>query len=340
MNVLYERDVPADALRGRRIAVLGFGSQGRAQALNLKDSGHEVVVGLRSQSSARAAASADGLTVCEPADAVRSAHIVMLLIPDEVQAEVFRTVVQPNLRRAAYLGFAHGFAIHFRQIVPASDTNVFLVAPKGVGPMVRQHFLAGGGVPALVAVQQDPAGDTRQVALAYACALGCGRAGILETTFREETETDLFGEQAVLCGGLVELIRAAFETLVEAGYSPELAYFECLHEVKLIADLVHQYGIAGMRSRISRTAAYGGLTRGPRVIGPGTRQVLRALLAEIQSGSFAREWLDEHAAGRRRMDALAAQETRHPIEEVGRRLRAMMPWLTNAAPSLGPAPAT
>ncbi len=327
MNVLYERDVRTGVIQSKRIAVIGFGSQGQAQALNLRDSGLDVVVGLRRDSARRPSAAEAGLTVCEPAEAVRHGDVVMLLIPDEVQPQVFAADVQPNLRAGAYLGFAHGFAIHFRKIVPAAGVNVFLVAPKGVGPMVRRHYQAGGGVPALIAVQQDPAGNTREVALAYACALGCGRAGILETTFREETEADLFSEQTVLCGGLAELIRAGFETLVAAGYAPEVAYLECLHEVKLITDLVYEGGLTGMRERISGTAAYGGLTRGPRVVGAGVRQAMQEVLAEIQSGEFAREWLAEHAAGGAHAAALAAREAQHPIEEVGRRLRALMPRL-------------
>ncbi|MCK4343605.1 MAG: ketol-acid reductoisomerase [Phycisphaerae bacterium] len=327
MNVLYEKDVRTDVLRSRRIAVIGFGSQGRPQALNLRDNGLEVMVGLRQESPSRPEAEAAGLKVCELAEAVRRSDVVMMLIPDELQPEVFEQDVRPNLKRGAYLGFAHGFAIHFGKIVPAPDVNVFLVAPKGVGKMVRRQYEAGGGVPCLIAVQQDPSGDTREVALGYACGLGGGRTGILESTFREETETDLFGEQAVLCGGLVELIRAGFETLVAAGYAPEMAYFECLHEVKLIADLIHERGIAGMRTAISNTAEYGGLTRGRRVIGESAREGMQALLKEIQSGAFANEWLAESAAGRPRMIKQEAQEAEHEIEKVGQRLRGLMPWL-------------
>ena len=339
MNILQDVDVRSEVLRSKQIAVIGFGSQGRAQALNLKDSGHDVVVGLRKGSSSRASAAQAGLTVCEIPAAVQQATVVMLLIPDEAQPEVFPREIAPHLKRGAYLGFAHGFAIHFRGILPSADTNVFLVAPKGVGLMVRQQFQAGGGVPALVAMHQDPSGDTREVALAYACGLGCGRAGILETTFREEAETDLFGEQAVLCGGLTELIRAGFDTLVAAGYAPELAYFECLHEVKLIADLIHQRGITGMRAAISNTAAYGDLTRGRRVIGPATRQAMKELLVEVQSGAFAAEWAAECAAGKATLSALADKDAQHPIEDVGRRLRAVMPWLNLGPPPVRPAPA-
>jgi ketol-acid reductoisomerase len=327
VNILREQDVRTEILASRRIAVIGFGSQGRAQALNLRDSGCDVVVGLRAGSRSRADVEAAGLAVGDIEPAVRGADLVMLLIPDELQPEVYAQQIAPNLKPGAYLGFAHGFAIHFRKIVPAPDINVLLVAPKGVGPMVRQQYLAGGGVPALVAVHQDPARDTRGLALAYACALGCGRAGILETTFREETETDLFGEQTVLCGGLTELIRAGFETLVAAGYAPELAYFECLHEVKLIADLIHARGIAGMRESISSTARYGDLTRGRRVIGAATRQAMQQVLAEIRSGEFADQWMAEHDGGKPKLTELVRQDAEHPIEQVGARLRALMPWL-------------
>jgi len=327
VKVWREQDVRTAALTNRRIAVLGFGSQGRAQALNLRDSGCDVIVGLRPGSPSRTTAEQAGLTVCAVADAIRRADVVLMLIPDERQPDVYAQDIAPLGRRGLYLGFAHGFAIHFRKLVPTPDTNVFLVAPKGIGPMVRQQFEQGGGVPALIAVHQDPAGDTRDVALACACGLGCGRAGIIETTFRDEAETDLFGEQAVLCGGLTELIRAGFETLVEAGYAPELAYFECLHEVKLIADLIHARGIDGMRAAISRTAAYGDVSRGQRVIGQPTRAAMRELLQEIQSGAFADEWMAEHRAGQPRLAAAAQQAQAHPIEEVGRRLRALMPWL-------------
>lgn len=331
MEVEYEQNTCLPVLQSKRIAVIGFGAQGRPQALNLRDSGLDVVVGLRPGSAGRAAAADDGLPVLDVADAVRSGDVVMLLIPDETQPEVFARNVAPHLKPGAYLGFAHGFAIHCRALVPAPGTNVFLVAPKGVGHMVRGQYLAGGGVPCLIAVHQDRSGDTRTVARAYACALGGGRAGLLDTTFREEAETDLFGEQVVLCGGLVELIRVAFETLVTAGYAPELAYFECLHEVKLITDLIHARGLAGMRAAISRTARYGGLTRGPRIVGESARRTMNDILAEIRSGAFAREWLAEHAAGTPRLKAQSTDEAAHPIESVGQRLRNRMPWLTGSA---------
>ena len=327
MKALYDQDVPADVLKGRRIAVIGYGSQGHAHALNLKDSGHDVVVGLRKGSRSWAAAEQAGLTVAETPAAVGQADVVMVLIPDENQPETYEREIGPNLKQGAYLAFAHGFAIHFKRIRPRADLNIFLVAPKGPGHLVRRQYQAGSGVPCLIAVQQDPSGNSRAVALAYAGGIGGGRAGILETTFREETETDLFGEQAVLCGGLTELIRAGFETLVAAGYSPEMAYFECLHEVKLITDLVYERGITGMRESISNTAEYGDLTRGKRVVGPAARQAMQEILAEIQSGRFADEWMNECAAGKPRMAAQARAEAEHPVEQVGRRLREMMPWL-------------
>ncbi len=323
MDVLGESDLSIQVLRSRLIGIIGFGSQGRAQALNLRDSGLSVVVGLRPGSDSWQAANAAGLAVCDLATAARRADLLMLLIPDEVQPEVYEREIRPHFRAGGYLGFAHGFAVHFGLLRPSADTNVFLVAPKGIGPMVRRQYQAGFGVPALVAVHQDPSGDTRQVALAYAGGLGCGRAGILETSFGQETETDLFGEQAVLCGGLSELIRAGFQTLVEAGYPAELAYFECLHEVKLIADLIQERGIAGMRRAISSTAAYGDLTRGPRIIGPATRQAMRQVLAEIRSGLFARQWMAEHAAGKPTLRSQVARDDAELLEQVGRRLRAL-----------------
>ncbi len=327
MNVFRDADIHPETLRSKRIAIIGFGSQGRAQALNLRDSGCQVIVGLRPGSRSRPLAEQAGLAAEEIPAAVRQSDVVALLIPDEVQADACTREIAPHLKPGAYLAFAHGFAIHYRTLVPAAETNVFLVAPKGIGPMVRAQYQAGGGVPALIAVHQDPAGDTRDVALAYAGGLGCGRTAILQTTFREETETDLFGEQAVLCGGLTELIRAGFDTLVSAGYPPELAYFECLHEVKLIADLIHQRGIAGMRAAISNTAAFGDVTRGRRVIGPATRQAMKEILAEVQSGAFADQWMAEYAAGKPTLKSRSEQDAAHPVEEVGRRLRALMPWL-------------
>jgi ketol-acid reductoisomerase len=323
VNILYPDDQDRQVLENQRIAMIGYGSQGRPQALNLRDSGLAVTVGLRPESPARSQAQADGLGVAPIGEVVRESQVVMLMIPDESQPSAYEREIRANLQPGAYLGFAHGFAIHFRKIVPDAQLNVFLVAPKGVGPMVRRRYLEGGGVPGLIAVHQDPGGQARAVALAYASALGCGRAGVLETTFREETETDLFGEQVVLCGGLIELIRAAFETLVDAGYAPEMAYFECLHEVKLIADLIHDHGLQGMREKISNTAEYGGLTRGPRVVGEPARAAMREILEEIRQGAFAEAWLAEHASGATRLLDSRRQLGDALIEVVGRRLREM-----------------
>jgi ketol-acid reductoisomerase len=330
VNVYREKDARREVLESKRIAVIGYGSQGHAHALNLHDSGYDVVVGLRRDSAHWCAATDAGLRVQEPAAAVRDAAVVMVLIPDEVQPEVYTREIAPNLRPGAYLGFAHGFAIHFRRVVPPENVNVFLVAPKGPGRLVRRQYQEGSGVPCLIAVHQNPAGDTRDVALAYACGIGGGRAAVLETNFREETETDLFGEQAVLCGGLSELIRSGFETLVAAGYAPEMAYFECVHEVKLIVDLIHERGIVGMREAISNTAKYGDYTRGKRVIDAKARETMRKLLDEIQSGKFADEWMAEHAAGKPNMKQWAAEAAEHQVEEVGAQLRALMPWLKAA----------
>ncbi|HRX87410.1 MAG TPA: ketol-acid reductoisomerase [Phycisphaerae bacterium] len=329
MNVLLDSDNRPEALSGKRIAVIGFGSQGHAHALNLHDSGYDVIVGLRQGSASWARAEDAGLPVFATAAAVKQADVVMILMPDELQPETFMKDIGPNLKAGAYLAFAHGFGIHFKKIVPADNVNVFMVAPKGPGHLVRREYVAGKGVPCLLAVQQDPSGDTRDVGLAYACGIGGGRVGILETSFREETETDLFGEQAVLCGGLTELIRAGYETLTAAGYSPEMAYFECLHEVKLIVDLIYEHGITGMRSSISNTAEYGDLTRGPKVVGAEARTAMKQILADIQSGKFADEWMAEHAAGKPKMKQMASAQSGHDIEKVGQRLRSLMPWLKN-----------
>jgi len=327
MRIYYDSDADLSFLRGKRIAVIGYGSQGRAQANNLRDSGSEVVVGLRASSRSRSKALAAGLAVMDTADAARSADIVMLLVPDELAPETYRTEIGPNLRPGNYLGFSHGFSIHFRKIVPPQDVNVFMVAPKGPGHLLRHEYTQGRGVPCLLAVHQDVTGQTRQLALAYGSAIGGGRAGILETTFREETETDLFGEQAVLCGGISALIQAAFDTLVEARYAPEMAYFECLHELKLIVDLIYEGGISNMRYSVSNTAQYGDMTRGPWLIDDSVRQRMRLLLQDIQSGKFADEWMAEHEAGKPRFRRLEAQALNHPSEAVGKRLRQMMAWL-------------
>lgn len=326
MQIYYDKDADLQQIRNRKVAVIGYGSQGHAHALNLKESGIEVIVGLREGASWQKA-EASGLKVMPVADAVKAADVVMILAPDEQQAGIYKQHIAPNLKPGAYLAFGHGFNIHFGQIVPPAGINVFMVAPKGPGHLVRSEYTKGSGVPCLLAIHQDPSGTTRQVGLAYASAIGGGRAGVIETTFREETETDLFGEQVVLCGGLTALIQNGFETLVEAGYSPEMAYFECLHEVKLIVDLIYEGGIANMRYSISTTAKYGDITRGPRVVTEETKREMKKILTEIQSGQFAKEWVLENQANRPVYNALLAKGESHPIEEVGAKLRAMMPWL-------------
>jgi ketol-acid reductoisomerase len=327
MNALYDRDARPAALHAKTIAVIGYGSQGRAHARNLRDSGRDVVVGLRPGSASRATAAADGVPVDTIERATARADVVMMLAPDEEQPALFLRSVQPNLRPGAYLGFAHGFGIHFGTIVPPPDANVFMVAPKGPGTLVRTEYEGGRGVPCLIAVAQDPGGDTRALALAYAAAIGGGKAGILETTFKEETETDLFGEQAVLCGGVSALITGGFETLVEAGYAPEMAYFECLHEVKLIVDLIYEGGIANMNYSISNTAEYGEYVSGPRVVTADTKAEMKRILDDIQSGRFVRDFMAENQAGSPSFKASRRRGAEHPIEEVGARLRAMMPWI-------------
>ena len=327
MNIYHDQDADLAPLKGKKIAVIGYGSQGHAHAQNLRDSGMDVRVGLRADSASRPKAERAGLRVVDTATAAREADIVMMLVPDEQGAEIFEGEITPGLRPGKYLAFGHGFNIHYKKIVPPAGVNVFMVAPKGPGHLVRSEYQKGRGVPCLLAVAQDPSGDTKQLGLAYAKALGGTRAGVLETTFKEETETDLFGEQAVLCGGLTELIRAGFETLVEAGYSPEMAYFECLHEVKLIVDLVYEGGIANMRYSISNTAEYGDMTRGKRVIGEETRKAMKALLADIQSGKFADEWITEYRCGLPHFRELRKEAAKHPVEEVGTKLRGLMPWL-------------
>jgi len=336
MHALYDAQIDGAALSGKTIAVIGYGSQGHAHANNLRDSGARVVVGLREDSRSRKAAAEQGLQVRTAAEATRLADVVMMLVPDELAPRVYRDEIAPNLRPGNALAFAHGFGVHFQKVVPPEDVDVFMVAPKGPGHLVRREFQRGRGVPCLLAVHQDTTGNARAIALAYASAIGGGRAGILETTFREETETDLFGEQAVLCGGLTALIQAGFETLVEAGYAPEMAYFECMHEMKLIVDLLYEGGLGKMRHSISNTAEYGDLTRGRRVINGATRTEMRRLLADIQSGRFADEWMAECAAGKPAFNRLEAEGLQHPIEVVGRRLRSMMPWLEADAPQEAP----
>jgi ketol-acid reductoisomerase len=333
MNALYDHDTDASALRGKTIAIIGYGSQGRAHALNLHDSGYRVVVGLREGSQSYEQAKHDRLDVQSVENAVADADVVMVLAPDEEHGMLYMRAMHEHLKPGAYLAFAHGFSIHFGTVVPPKTVNVFMVAPKGPGSLVRTEYEAGRGVPALVAIHQDPAGDTRAIALAYAAGIGAGRAGILETTFKEETETDLFGEQAVLCGGLTSLITAGFETLTQAGYAPEMAYFECLHEMKLIVDLLYARGVEGMRDGISNTAQFGDYTRGPRVIGEESKAAMRAILAEIQSGAFAQEWVAEHAAGRPRFNEYKRKTDAHPIEHVGTTLRSLMPWMREKTPA-------
>ncbi len=329
MKVYGDADADLQHLRGKKIAVIGYGSQGHAHANNLRDSGMDVVVGLRRDGSSWGKAVAAGLTVLDTAAAAKAADVVMMLTPDELGAELYDRDIGPGLRDGKYLAFAHGFNIHFKRVVPPPQVSVFMVAPKGPGHLVRSEFQKGRGVPCLLAIHQDPAGDAKQVGLAYAKAIGGTRAAVIETSFREETETDLFGEQSVLCGGLTELIRAGYETLVEAGYAPEMAYFECLHEVKLIVDLIYEGGIANMRYSISNTAEYGDMTRGPKVIGKETREAMKKILADIQSGKFAQEWITEYECGMPHFRELRKEAGNHPIEEVGAKLRALMPWLAS-----------
>jgi ketol-acid reductoisomerase len=329
MNIYYDKDADIEPLRGKTVAVIGYGSQGHSHANNLRDSGINVVVGLRREGTSWAKAESAGLKVLETTAAANSADVVMMLVPDELGGELYAREIAPGMRPGKFLAFAHGFNIHFKQIVPSDDVNVLMVAPKGPGHLVRSEYQKGRGVPCLLAIHQDPSGQTKQVGLAYAKAIGGTRAAVLETTFREETETDLFGEQAVLCGGLTELIRAGYETLVEAGYSPEMAYFECLHEVKLIVDLIYEGGIANMRYSISNTAEYGDMTRGKRVVGKEARLAMKALLADIQSGKFAEEFITEYRVGMPHFRELRREAENHPIEKVGAKLRAMMPWLAS-----------
>lgn len=323
----YEKDGSLETLNGRTVAIIGYGSQGHAHALNLRDSGVDVVVGLHSGSKSRGKAEAAGLKVLSPSEAAKAADLIMILVPDHLQGELYEKEIAPHMKKGKTILFAHGFAIHFKQIVPPADVDVSMVAPKAPGHRVRELYTEGVGVPALIAVQQDASGHATKDALAYAMALGCLRAGVIETTFREETESDLFGEQAVLCGGAAALIRAGFETLVEAGYAPEIAYFECLHELKLIVDLIYEGGLNYMRYSISDTAEYGDYTRGPRVVNDQTRAEMKKILSEIQSGEFARQWIEENRTGRHKFLAMREAARNQPIEKVGRELREMMPFL-------------
>jgi len=332
MRVYYDRDADVNLIKDRKVAIIGYGSQGHAHANNLKDSGAKnVAVALKPGSSSIAKAKAAGLTVMTPSEAAAWGDVVMLLTPDELQAELYDSQIRDNLREGAALAFAHGLAVHFRLIEPRPDLDVFMVAPKGPGHTVRSEYERGAGVPCLLAVEQDASGNATEIGLSYASAIGGGRAGIIETTFREECETDLFGEQSVLCGGLTALITAGFETLVEAGYAPEMAYFECLHEVKLIVDLIYEGGIANMRYSISNTAEYGDLTRGPVLIDETVKARMKTILDDIQSGRFAKEWVLENGASQASFKALRRRSAEHPIEEVGERLRAMMPWIKERA---------
>ena len=324
----YDQDANFDLLKSKTVAIIGYGSQGHAHALNLKDSGVNVIVGLYEGSKSKAAAESHGLKVLPVAEAVKKADVTMILIPDEKQADVYKSEIAPNLKDGSALAFAHGFNIHFKQIQPPANVDVFMVAPKGPGHLVRRTFVEGGGVPDIFAVEQDASGHCFDLALAYARGIGGTRAGVLQTTFKEETETDLFGEQVVLCGGVTHLIQNGFETLVEAGYQPEIAYFECFHEMKLIVDLMYEGGMAKMRRSVSDTAEYGDYVSGPRIVTPETKKVMKQVLAEIQDGTFAKNWLLENrAAGRANFLALREQHANHPIEKVGKELRSMMSWL-------------
>src|ERR1700760_1702435 len=325
--MFYDDGADLSLLDGKTIAIIGYGSQGHAHALNLKDSGASVVVGLRSSSSSVAKAEQHGLRVGEPADAASEGDIVMMLTPDELHRQVWESGVKDGIASGNLLMFGHGFSIHYGEVVPPPDVDVALVAPKGPGHLVRRQYLEGSGVPGLVAVHQNASGDALGLALAYAKGIGCTRGGVIETTFKDETETDLFGEQAVLCGGVSELVTAGYETLVDAGYAPEMAYFECLHELKLIVDLMYEKGITGMRHSISNTAEYGDLTRGKRIISDTTRQAMKDVLKEIQDGTFAREWIAENRAGQENFQRMRAEGQSHQIEVEGRELRKMMDWI-------------
>ena len=331
MRVYYDRDADVNLVKNKKVAVVGYGSQGHAHANNLKESGvADVRVALRPGSASAKKAEAAGLEVMNPGDAAGWADIVMVLAPDEHQAALYRDHLAPNMGEGTALAFAHGLNIHFNLIEPRADLDVFMIAPKGPGHLVRSEYQRGGGVPCLIAVEQNASGNAQEIALSYASAIGGGRAGVIETTFREECETDLFGEQVVLCGGLTSLIVAAYETLVEAGYAPEMAYFECLHEVKLIVDLIYEGGLANMRYSVSNTAEYGDYTRGPRVIGDASRAEMKKILAEIQAGQFAREWVNECQAGQPSFKAMRRRGAEHEVEKVGAQLRAMMPWISES----------
>ena len=330
MRVYYDRDADLNLIKSKKVAVIGYGSQGFGHSNNLKDSGVEnVVVGLRENSPTRKKVEAAGLKTMTPAEAAKWADVVMVLVPDELQQALYQDELAANMKQGAALLFAHGFNIHFKLIEPRPDLDVLMIAPKGPGHLVRAEYTKGGGVPCLIAVEQDPSGGALDLGLSYAAAIGGGRAGVIETSFKEEVETDLFGEQVVLCGGLCALIKAGYETLTEAGYAPEMAYFECLHEVKLIVDLIYEGGLANMRYSISNTAEYGDYMTGPRIITPETKQEMKRVLADIQEGRFARDWVLENKASQTSFKAKRAKEAAHPVEQVGEKLRAMMPWIGN-----------
>lgn len=328
MQVYYDKDCDLSIIKSKKVAIIGYGSQGHAHACNLKDSGVDVTVGLRTSSASVAKAQAHGLTVKPVAEAVAAADIVMILTPDEFQSVLYRDEIEPNLKKGSTLAFAHGFSIHYNQVVPRADLDVIMIAPKAPGHTVRSEFVKGGGIPDLIAVYQDASGKAKQLALSYASGVGGGRTGIIETTFKDETETDLFGEQAVLCGGAVELVKMGFETLTEAGYSPEMAYFECLHELKLIVDLMYEGGIANMNYSISNNAEYGEYVTGPEVINEQSREAMRNALKRIQNGEYAKMFISEGATNYPSMTAYRRNNAAHPIEQVGEKLRAMMPWIT------------
>ncbi len=326
-TIFYERDANPAALKGKTIAVFGYGSQGHAQAQNLRDSGYNVIIGLDPTRGSATQAKADGFTVLAPAEAAKKADWIQILTPDETQADFYESAIKPGLTKGKILGFSHGFSIHFKAIVPPADVDVVMIAPKSPGHLLRRVYAEGRGVPSLIAIQQDASGRAHELALAYAYGIGSTRAGVLQTTFKEETESDLFGEQAVLCGGLTSLMKKGFETLIEAGYQPEIAYFECIHEMKLIVDLIYEGGLDRMRYSISNTAEYGDLTRGPKVVGDETRAAMKKILADIQAGTFAREWINENKTGGKNFAALREAEKSHQVEAVGANLRSMMSWL-------------
>jgi len=327
LNVYYDKDADLSIIKGKKVAIIGYGSQGHAHATNLNDSDVDVIVGLRAGSSSIAKAKAHGLKVTNVADAVAASDVVMILTPDEFQSVLYKEEIEPNIKQGATLAFAHGFAIHYNQVNPRTDLNVIMIAPKAPGHTVRSEFVRGGGIPDLIAIHQDATGDAKAISLSYASAIGGGRTGIIETTFKDETETDLFGEQAVLCGGAVELVKAGFETLTEAGYAPEMAYFECMHELKLIVDLMYEGGIANMNYSISNNAEYGEYVTGPRVINDESRKAMKEALHNIQSGEYAKQFILEGATNYASMTAARRNNAAHPIEVTGNKLRAMMPWI-------------